>query len=274
MRQRSNADVRRRPPLPRRPLRVLAAGWLLAAALRGAGGQVEIQTATARAPEYYAAYLTNDSSFIRRQAVAAIGRFKGAAAPLIPALQRAYYMEDDSTNQATVVLALETIGSESTPVLLSLLDDADFGMRMNIYRALAAVGATDTTVVEKLFVFARRGRTEAQVVGVVLLRSGSQAVPFLVDLLGDEKVWLRDWAGHMIVQLGTESVPGLCVRLRESTDPAECAEIARLLGKIGPPAIEAVPLLKEMAAGASDPVLRGILVRALERIQGNRAGGK
>jgi len=94
------------------------------------------------------------------------------------------------------------------------------------------------------------------------------AVAHLVGALSDEDDGVREYVGAALARIGPAAVPALVDALTDDeSDAALLADVAGVLGEIGPVAREAVPYLKTMAR-ASDERIADAAARALRRIEG------
>lgn len=95
-----------------------------------------------------------------------------------------------------------------------------------------------------------------------LAKKGTEAVPDLVKLLGDEDTVVAMSAADVLVKIGRDAVPGLVEALRTGA-PRGRGWAAHSLGGIGKEAKDAVPALQE---ARKDPALRTAASEALQKI--------
>jgi HEAT repeat protein len=95
-----------------------------------------------------------------------------------------------------------------------------------------------------------------------LTKKGTEAVPELVKLLGDEDTVVAMSAADVLVKIGRDAVPGLVEALKTGA-PRGRGWAAHSLGGIGKDAKDAVPALQE---ARKDPSLRTAASEALQKI--------
>ena len=93
----------------------------------------------------------------------------------------------------------------------------------------------------------------------------SAAVPSLILALRDPH--MQEEVVKALVKIGKGSTRGLTAALQDKRDTKERAVLIDILGRIGPDAKDAVPLLTSIAANDKFPTIRQAAKEALGKIQ-------
>jgi HEAT repeat protein len=240
--------------------------------------------------------LQDENSVVRGNAANALGMIgveaREAVQPLIAALGDSDFFVRKS---GTAMIALGKIGPaarEAVPFLIQELKAPDSATRTSAAEALAGIGpaAVDAApaLADALKDQNARVRVRASIALAKIGPRATAAVPALIQALSDNLDWLspREYAARALGEIGPEAgeaVPALTRVLTESDAAAEAkpastrerwrgyhaqmrAAAAEALGKIGPEAKEAVPVLRE-ALEDKDEGVRQAAAEALQRIQ-------
>jgi HEAT repeat protein len=202
----------------------------------------------------------------RLEAIDQLGAMGGQAAQAVPAMVQ--LLNDDSPAvRAHVLHALGRIGPaarSALPMLGSLVNDADKTVRCEAIQALVDLRADPKVLVSLLSRAARDADPTVRLHALdALVQVGNQAVPVLIEMLGQEQH--QYWACMALAELGPEAaqaVPALG-RLLDHAQPEMRREAILTLGEIGPAAAVVLPQLQ---AALDVDSLRLAAVYALGRI--------
>ena len=179
--------------------------------------------------------LSDESETVRRNAAQALLNFFIDNTP-VPALLPLYAEEPMHVN-------IGSSANDAVPALIRVLNDESPDVRQAAALTLGLIG-----------------------------QSASPAVPYLIPMLNDESDSVRATVASALGNIGHHAAePALILALtknHEGTSPAA----ARALGKIDPPAQDAVPILINMLSTANDPLRVSIIdglsgIRTPEAIQ-------
>ena len=98
----------------------------------------------------------------------------------------------------------------------------------------------------------------------------AQLIAALATLLGNENADVGYWAAALLGRLGVEAasvVPALASAVSDSVEMSVRQRAAWALGKIGPPACDALDALRQ-AAASSNPRLARLAQRAVDQLGG------
>lgn len=100
-----------------------------------------------------------------------------------------------------------------------------------------------------------------------LVALGPGAVPKLLPLLEHEHRSVREWTAHALGDLAPQDRASIDALIRSLDDPDDyvCIKAARALGRIGPAAYPALPVLTKLAI-ANQEALSGTAALAVDRI--------
>jgi HEAT repeat protein len=219
--------------------------------------------------------LKDEDRDVRRDVAATLWRVGHGAAAAVPSLCNAL-KDDDREVRCSAAGALGAIGSEAkaaVPALTEALGDKDPDTRQFAARALVRIGdlkarsAAAPVLREELRrVPDQRVRTELIVFLWTIGPEPASTFPTLKDGdAGDIISALQLWPK---ADKGTRenAVPTLVAALRGAKASAPRAQLAQVLGEIGPAAAEAIPVLVE-ATKDGDDSLRKQATEALKKIQ-------
>ncbi|MBP60684.1 MAG: hypothetical protein CMJ62_04080 [Planctomycetaceae bacterium] len=216
--------------------------------------------------------LHDDDRNVVRHSMYALGELGPHAKESVPTLVKSLYDEDPQMRSAAAqaVGRMGSIAQEAVPSLNERLQDKDARVRLSTVIALGNIGPAAHRAVPALIEtalqdanFQVRGRGAS-----ALVQIGRPAVPAVGRELEPTDPHVRRWATRVLGQMGPvalEAVPALIESL-EDVDKRVCSSAAYALGRIGPAAGQAVPRLIE-AAQDNDKALRASAVYALGQIQ-------
>ncbi len=178
-----------------------------------------------------------------------------AIQPLIEALE-----DSNRIVRANAAFALGKIGppaKQAIPTLTKLLTDPDADVRAAASKAVGAIDPKATVAIEPLVRGLSGDWLERKNAIESLSKMGKAAVPAVTEALRDRDVKVRLSAAFVLGEIGSEAkdaVPALIIRLKDHAElpggiPVNQV-VAEALGKIGPPARDAVrPLLDAVERG-------------------------
>lgn len=199
--------------------------------------------------------LASEDSERRAGAAKAVGGMGALAKPAIPALIKNLEHGDESVRNETAE-ALALIGAESAPSLASALASNDGRVRTGAARALAEIGppaAAEGSAMFAAFDKEKDGGIRAALL-MALARTGAdpdRTVPLLLEAIRGADEPQRHAATNGLLgskAMQERAVPALLKTL-ETGDPASRHRAAQVLGRIGPGAAKAVPMLVDRARG-------------------------
>lgn len=172
-------------------------------------------------------------------------------------------------NRRAAAFALAEMGERAASAgqtLIKLMGSGDNEERL---AAISALGSIGSPIVSQVITLLDVGNEEQRMTAVtVLLAVGKPAVPFVVERLSkirDSKDSAFMPVLSALIGLGEHAVPALIDNLKYRAEP-RAVWSAFALGKIGPPAMSAVPALMIAARGANF-ALRREATDALKKIQ-------
>ena len=181
--------------------------------------------------------LSDSDHEVREQAAAALSEFGSEGGAAVPALMQAVN-DDNVVVRRRVIRALGGMGEaaeDAIPALVAATEDSEPSVALQALASLADL--TPMTVA---------------------------ALPAFLSALWTGDVRSRAVATVALVRLGPAAVPSLLSTLAHPA-PDVRAKAAHILGKIGPPAAEAKPLLEKMLS-EKDETLRLAAKDALQMI--------
>ncbi len=219
-------------------------------------------TATSRpasqeSPSAITAKLLSADVAERRAAEKALKDFGPAAVPTLIELAKS----GDAGSQIEAAYVLGTIGVKAagaSPVLCGLVAGGGHGVQIHAAVALGRIGPTAAGGAAALV--AALGSEELGVrraAGMALAQMGKPALAEVVKALGSGNALVRQCAAQAVREMGSDggdAVDALCELLRTEKDWSVRREAMLALGKIGPAAAKAAPLLAE--AFGREPGLR------------------
>ncbi|HWY86883.1 MAG TPA: sister chromatid cohesion protein PDS5, partial [Gemmataceae bacterium] len=140
---------------------------------------------------------------------------------------------------------------ELIPVLVAALkdQDADPGFRFEAVKALGVIARKDKELIPVLVAALNDQDTDpgvrfeaVRVLGVIA-RKDKELIPVLAAALKDKNFEVGDKAAEVLGALGSQTVPALMDVLRSKASPSAMFNAIVALGRIGPEAKAAVPLL-------------------------------
>jgi len=246
--------------------------WLLAAAPLAAqearhGGRTLAE---------WTADLTHQDGKTRRQAAAALSAFGGDA---VPALTKALTGDADPEVRLGAANALARMGPAARPAVPALagaMKDRVPFVRRGVAGALGAIGAATPDALGALMgALVDPDAAVNDNAAHSLLALGPAAAAPLAQALKDPDVGLRQMAVLTLSAgirfgrfrpVGPDTVTALIATLGDS-NPDIRDEAARALADLGPQAKDALPTLRQMAAGDPADSVRVVARRAIEKIE-------
>ncbi|MEN6449155.1 MAG: HEAT repeat domain-containing protein [Thermoguttaceae bacterium] len=198
--------------------------------------------------------LTDPDLNVRNTAARAVSRIGPKAEPAIPALVTLLRHRDTYPmvfgDEAAV--ALGKIGPAAIPAIMELLKDKDVQCRWAAVSALKEVGSAAVPVLVRSLKNKSLNSDEVFAVEMALGRIGSPAVSTLVECLNNPAAYVRCRAASALREAGPpkSAIPALSKMLREREERTQYAAAMALvrLGKAAIPAL--LDVLKERSAGA------------------------
>jgi len=176
--------------------------------------------------------------------------------------------DEDAFVRAEAAYALGRIGppaSDAAARLATLFDNADASLRQS---AITAVGQMGRDAATPILSALRRDNRQVRLAACTALQEmqgeGGFAVPELVDLCGEADAELQDAVFLTLASVGREAIEPL-MQLLHQPDEGRRRRAAMALGRIGPPAADAVPELRR-ALQDSVPDVRFWAAKALGEI--------
>lgn len=249
---------------------------------------LEVRTALAKAlssdkarPESVEALITllaDSSAEVREQAATSTGIRKLSTPEILTALGQLIASEVDS-DRSSALDALQTIGASASttlPQLTKLLESPEPTWRAGASKVLGEFSDSLDTVIPLLIErlkdpdwTVRNAATDAL---AKFKTDAKPAVPELAHLLlsEEDRVAVRT-ALRAIDTAGPEAVPALLTGAQHDDGAVRFMSVY-LLGKVGPEAKDALPVLRELAE-KDQSRLKGFLIRTIESIEGKSADG-
>ena len=234
-----------------------------------------------------------DASFkVAAHACAALGEIGPSAKAAVPGITAAFDTLVQQRELAEPTLRIIFYGAlgkfgpearEAVPLVVGGLNHPDAKVRYSAATALGKLGPAAGQAIPQLIAALKdneigpteeprgRDRTVAAAAATALINIGPRGDEFmeqLVALFGDSNKATTVNAGNVLAALGLPAVPYLSAALADK-NPTVGVESAKILGRIGPSAREAIPLLVP-ALSAPDWKLRESATEALGKI---RVGG-
>ena len=158
--------------------------------------------------------------------------------------------------------------------LIAALTSPEPAQRANAAEHLSCLGSdARATAVPLVRACADESEDVREWVTVALEELGPPPVPdasVLATLLGNENADVGYWAATLLGRLGAEAAsatPALASAVSNSVEMSVCQRAAWALGKIGPPACDALDALRQ-AAASSNPRLARLAQRAVDQLGG------
>ena len=245
--------------------------------------------------EFLIESLKSKNKKTKRYAAIALGEVGPDATPAITALTNGLYDED---LQYSAKWALIKIGKKAVPVLIHMLRKNDFNIERALEKALAGIGKDALSFLLEALkkeepkvklsiikILGEIGERSSALPLIELVSDGNysikkqaiealekikppQAIPILIKTLKDNDPWIRSRAAKALGEIkAKEAVPHL-IKILSFKDVSAIAA-AEALGKIGKPAVAAVPsLIKlfEMVHSKKEIFARGKIIYALGSI--------
>ncbi|MCK9581087.1 MAG: HEAT repeat domain-containing protein [Methanoregula sp.] len=185
---------------------------------------------------------------VRMIAVESIAKFgEDAIDPLIAALKDPYYLVRCAAAEALGRLK----GERAIPALISLLEDPDENVRAAVAKSLGAIGdLLALTPLARALTDEYEAVRSAATEGLAGL--GSQAIPFLIQLLGHEKPQIRAGVATTLGMMATRDACEPLAAMFTDMDAIVRENAAIALGHIG---TQSIPLLTD-ALRSADPAIR------------------
>jgi beta-lactamase regulating signal transducer with metallopeptidase domain/HEAT repeat protein/protein involved in polysaccharide export with SLBB domain len=174
-------------------------------------------------------------------------------------------MGRDSTNLAAP--PIPALPKEAAPAVLDAFKDEDSYVRLRAISSMNALGVDHKLLIPALTEALKDADPNIRAAAAGKLwrmgKSAKPAMPALLAALKDDHVDARYYAALAMLETGVnlpeslpgkEAVPVLIAAFREN--PVDRASIARVLGNIGPPAKDALPMLIEFM---EQPKVKGTL---------------
>jgi HEAT repeat protein len=169
----------------------------------------------------------------------ALHPFGEAATPALSDLIRLLRSPADLVreNAAAGIGAIGPGAAEAVPALIAALGDEHYRTRSRAAEALGQLGSAATAAIPALIRVLSDESTEARNRAIIALGhlGAAEAVPHLVERLGDDEYLVRSTAAEGLGLIGPSAVaavPVLIEHLREDFDPIRF-DCARALGRIG-----------------------------------------
>ena len=222
--------------------------------------------------------LGNENDEIRSAAISALGGIGPDAEEAVPALLEILRNKEGEKSYQAAVYALGKIGDTSDDVISALaqiLRNGDEFLMDPAIEALGALGPGAKDAVPELVKalgskqWSIRARA-AKSIGLIK-HNAPGAIPRLKLLLTGEYKTIAD-AEFALYMLGDEPGKRLkaliyCLDLDKLEDLGARGEAMRLLAIIGPPAKDALPRLREIAAEADFPLIRDMYLQQIAKIE-------
>ena len=124
-----------------------------------------------------------------------------------------------------------------------------------------------STITESVKAFQGRDRAAWKQGVQTLVAEGAAVVPLLLPLLTHDHRGVREWVTHALGDLAPQDDRSIAALIGMLEDPDDyvCLKAARALGRIGPAAYEALPVLRSIAA-KNQEALSGTAALAVDRI--------
>jgi HEAT repeat protein/beta-lactamase regulating signal transducer with metallopeptidase domain len=235
-------------------------------------GFMAIHKIGAAAAPTLAAAVTDENRNVRRFALVALRRMRGDAKPALPSLLQVFKNTDPMTRS----LAIGTVGQcgrgnkEAVAALIEALKDNIADLRIDAADALGWMDESAKPAIPALSNALSDKDTRVRASAIGALRSigaGAKAVRAVSRLLQDENDTVRNTAFKYLLDLkpeeAKEAVPALIAALKDPS--SNVLGIIHLLGRIGPPAKDAIPELTQLLR-SDDPNMRESAMSALLKI--------
>jgi HEAT repeat protein len=197
-------------------------------------------------------------------------------------------LEDKMSNervQAGCLRGLAEIGPEAKtalPTVLAILRGPRTSreLRREAAKALAEIAPDDKAVIAALAEAVKGPADDDGLRGLVLV--GPPAIPVLLDMFHNKDGWKGGdlegvgissrsrMAAESLGEIGPAAVPALVEALRDK-DAQKRNAVVRALGRIGPPARAAVPVLLEVIK-SDGPIPAGMALKRIDSEAANKAG--
>ena len=184
--------------------------------------------------------LSDEDTDVVLAGIAALTAMKHAGGDALPAVVRIIEHDQPDIRSEAIkcFAAIEADKSRLVPVLITALNDADWTVRRAAAESLGAIGS-----------------------------AAKAAVPVLFEMLkSEEDTNYARGALRAIDAAGPEAVPVLMAGL-ESDDQRSRFYALFLLGKVGPAASEALPLLKKLMEETESGRMKDSFQKAIEEIE-------
>ncbi len=186
--------------------------------------------------------------------------FEQLACSAAPAVPRLLDLIKNPKHQTEAAAALGAIGHASAlPPLTQRLANSDRYDRLYACAAIGGIVAAETG----------KGRTRCSGSAVKLSETVGPTIQPLIKLLPDNDSNVAGCAHRALAGMGAASVPNLVAAVKDSTESTQVrAAAARVLGMIGPAAIDALPTLKALVSRSTeDALIRGEANAAVLKIE-------
>jgi HEAT repeat protein len=194
----------------------------------------------------------------------------GIGKEAVPALVK-FLQEPHAHRHITIhtLMALQLVGKDAVPDLLTALKGKDENATENLVKALVQIGPPGVPELVKALEDENEDihHNASKALGA-LGPAAKEGVPALIQLLQHETKFIRNNAVSALAAVGPSALPQLIAALKDSNELIR-GNAAAALGNMGPDAKAAIPALREMAATASTWP-KNYAGAALLNMEGNR----